>query len=46
MDFITDLFSNLGGVNYQLIIQVALLAAVVLSGPIVIFLLAARGGDL
>ena len=46
MDFITDLFSGPGGVNYQLIVQVALLAAVVLSGPIVIFLLAARGGDL
>lgn len=46
MDFITDLFSNLDGVNYQLIVQVALLAAVVLSGPIVIFLLAAKGGDL
>ncbi|MEG3848073.1 photosystem II reaction center protein Ycf12 [Microcoleus sp. herbarium19] len=45
MDFITDLFSGLGG-NYQLIVQVALLAAVVLSGPIVIFLLAAKGGDL
>ncbi|MCU0544154.1 MAG: photosystem II reaction center protein Ycf12 [Oscillatoriales cyanobacterium RU_3_3] len=43
MDFITDLFA---GVNFQLIIQVALLAAVVISGPIVIFLLAARGGDL
>jgi len=46
MDFITDLFSGLNGLNYQLIIQVALLAAVVLSGPIVIFLLAAKGGDL
>ncbi len=46
MDFITDLFSGLDNVNFQLIIQVALLAAVVLSGPIVIFLLAAKGGDL
>ncbi len=46
MDFITDLFSGLSGVNYQLIVQVGLLAAVVLSGPIVIFLLAAKGGDL
>jgi hypothetical protein len=47
MDFITDLFSGLGsGIDFQLIVQVALLAAVVLSGPIVIFLLAAKGGDL
>ncbi|NJK66746.1 MAG: photosystem II reaction center protein Ycf12 [Microcoleus sp. CSU_2_2] len=46
MDFITDLFSGVGSIDFQLIVQVALLAAVVLSGPIVIFLLAARGGDL
>jgi hypothetical protein len=47
MDFITDIFSGLGSsIDFQLIVQVALLAAVVLSGPIVIFLLAARGGDL
>ena len=46
MDFITDLFGGFSNVNFQLIIQVALLAAVVLSGPIVIFLLAAKGGDL
>ncbi|MBD1883443.1 MULTISPECIES: photosystem II reaction center protein Ycf12/Psb30 [Microcoleus] len=46
MDFITNLFSGMAGVDYQLIVQVALLAAVVLSGPIVIFLLAAKGGDL
>ena len=46
MDFITDLFSGAGNLNYQLIVQVGLLAAVVLSGPIVIFLLAAKGGDL
>ncbi|MFB8796292.1 MAG: photosystem II reaction center protein Ycf12 [Microcoleus sp.] len=46
MDFITDLFNGGGPVSIQLIVQVALLAAVVLSGPIVIFLLAARGGDL
>jgi Photosystem II complex subunit Ycf12 len=46
MDFITDLFSGASNLNYQLIVQVALLAAVVLSGPIVIFLLAAKGGDL
>ncbi|MGL5063357.1 MAG: photosystem II reaction center protein Ycf12/Psb30 [Microcoleus sp.] len=46
MDFITDIFSGLGNINFQLIIQVALLAAVVISGPIVIFLLAVRGGDL
>ncbi|MEG4319097.1 MULTISPECIES: photosystem II reaction center protein Ycf12/Psb30 [unclassified Microcoleus] len=47
MDFLTDILNgSVGGVNLQLIVQVALLAAVVLSGPIVIFLLAAKGGDL
>lgn len=46
MDFVTDLFSGLGSVNFEVIIQLILLAAVVLSGPVVIVLLALRGGDL
>jgi hypothetical protein len=46
MDFVTDLFSGLGSVNFEVIIQLILLAAVVLSGPVIIVLLALRGGDL
>ncbi len=43
MGFITDIF---GGINWEAIIQLTMVAAIMISGPIVIFLLAARGGDL
>ncbi len=46
MDFVTDLFSNLGNVNFEVIAQLTVLALIVLAGPIVIVLLAANGGDL
>ncbi|MEY3866896.1 MAG: photosystem II reaction center protein Ycf12/Psb30 [Microcoleaceae cyanobacterium] len=46
MDFITDLFAGLGSINFEVIIQLTLLAGIVLAGPIVIVLLAFRGGDL
>lgn len=43
MDLLTDLVS---GVNWIVVLQLASLALVVISGPLVIFLLAARGGDM
>ena len=43
MGFITDI---LGGINFETIAQLIMLGAIVIAGPIVIFLLAARGGDL
>lgn len=43
MGFVTDI---VGSVNWEAIIQLAMIAAIMLSGPIVIFLLAAQGGDL
>jgi Photosystem II complex subunit Ycf12 len=43
MGIVTDI---LGGVNWEAIIQLSMVAAIMISGPIVIFLLAARGGDL
>lgn len=43
MGFVTDF---LGGINFEAIIQLTMLAAIMIAGPIVIFLLAARGGDL
>ncbi|MBW4654678.1 MAG: photosystem II reaction center protein Ycf12 [Kaiparowitsia implicata GSE-PSE-MK54-09C] len=39
MDLITSL-------NWEAIVQLTLVGMIMLSGPIVIFLLAARGGDL
>ncbi|WP_431522207.1 photosystem II reaction center protein Ycf12/Psb30 [Limnospira fusiformis] len=43
MDFITNLFSN---VNFELIAQLLMLSLIVIAGPVVIVLLAFRGGDL
>jgi hypothetical protein len=43
MDFINDLFGN---INFEAIVQLTMVAAIMISGPVVIFLLAARGGDL
>jgi len=43
MDFITNLFSN---INFELIAQLLMLSLIVIAGPVVIVLLAFRGGDL
>jgi len=43
MEAIGNFFSS---INFELIAQLSMLAAVVIAGPVVIFLLAARGGDL
>lgn len=40
------LTSIIGGINWEAIVQLTLLAAIMISGPVVIFVLAARGGDL
>lgn len=43
MEFVS---SFLGGINFELVAQLTMLAMIVISGPIIVFLLAARGGDL
>lgn len=43
MDFVGNL---LGGINFELIAQLTMLAMIVIAGPVIVFLLAARGGDL
>ncbi len=43
MDLIANIFSN---INFELIAQLTMLALVVVSGPVVIVLLAAREGDM
>ncbi|MGC9526711.1 MAG: photosystem II reaction center protein Ycf12/Psb30 [Limnospira sp.] len=43
MDFIVNLFSN---INFELIAQLLMLSLIVIAGPVVIVLLAFRGGDL
>ncbi|GEM_PF-299287 len=41
-----SLTSIIGGVNWEAIVQLSLVAAIMISGPVVIFLLAANRGDL
>lgn len=43
MEFIGDV---LGNINWEAIVQLTMVAAIMIAGPVVIFLLAARGGDL
>ncbi|MGB3495746.1 MAG: photosystem II reaction center protein Ycf12 [Elainellaceae cyanobacterium] len=43
MDSITSI---IGGVNWEAVVQLTLVAAIMISGPIVIFLLAANRGDM
>ena len=43
MEFVS---SVLGGINFELIAQRTMLALVVVAGPVIVFLLVARGGDL
>lgn len=40
------LTSILNGINWEAIAQLTLVGAIMIAGPIVIFLLALRGGDL
>lgn len=43
MDFI---FNTFGSINWEVIFQLTFVALIMIAGPVVIFLLALRGGDL
>ncbi|MFP4009279.1 MAG: photosystem II reaction center protein Ycf12/Psb30 [Spirulinaceae cyanobacterium] len=43
MDFIVNTF---GSINWEVIFQLTFVALIMIAGPVVIFLLALRGGDL
>jgi hypothetical protein len=43
MEFISNFVSN---VNWEALVQLSMVAAIMIAGPVVIFLLAASGGDL
>jgi Photosystem II complex subunit Ycf12 len=43
---IDSIFGVFGGINWEAIIQLTLVGAIMVAGPVVIFVLAARGGDL
>lgn len=46
MGFITNLFSVFNGIDFNVIFQLTCVALIMISGPVVIFILAARGGDI
>ncbi|MGK7894270.1 MAG: photosystem II reaction center protein Ycf12 [Xenococcus sp. (in: cyanobacteria)] len=46
MDLMAGIFSSLGNINFNVIFQLTCVALIMISGPVVIFLLALRGGDL
>ena len=46
MDFLSSFSSSLGGINWEVITQLTFVALIMLAGPVVIFVLAFRGGDL
>ncbi len=43
MEALTSVFS---GINWEVITQLTLVALIMIAGPVVIFVLAVRGGDL
>jgi len=46
MEFFDSFLDFLVAINFKLIFQLTCLGLVVVSGPVVIFLLASKGGDL
>jgi hypothetical protein len=46
MGFLTDVVNSVSGINWEAIAQLTMVALIMVSGPVVIFVLAARGGDL
>lgn len=46
MDFLNSFFSTFGNISWEIIAQLTMIGLIFVSGPVVIFLLAARSGDL
>ena len=46
MDLMAGIFSAFGSIDFNIIFQLTCVALIMISGPVVIFLLALRGGDL
>lgn len=46
MDFLNNLLSVFSGINFNVIFQLTCVALIMISGPVIIFILAAKGGDL
>lgn len=46
MDFISDLLSNFGTLNYEVIFQLVSVSLILIAGPVIVFILFAIRGDL
>ncbi|MBU6186308.1 MAG: photosystem II reaction center protein Ycf12 [Synechococcales bacterium] len=46
MDFLSNLLGGLDSLNIEPLLQLTAIALIMLSGPVIIFLLSARGGNL
>lgn len=46
MDFISDLLSNLGNANFEVIFQLISVSLILIAGPVIVFILFAIRGDL
>jgi Photosystem II complex subunit Ycf12 len=46
MEFLSGFIGGVTSLNWEAIAQLTFVALIMLSGPVVIFVLAARGGDL
>lgn len=46
MELIGGIFSFLNGINFETIAQLTMLAAIVVAGPAIVFVLAANRGNL
>ena len=46
MGFLTNILNVFNGIDFNVIFQLTFVALIMISGPVVIFLLALRGGDL
>ena len=46
MDLMAGIFSAFGNIDFNVIFQLTCVALIMISGPVVIFLLALGGGDL
>ena len=46
MGFLASIFDVFSNIDFNVIFQLTFVALIMISGPVVIFLLALRGGDL
>jgi hypothetical protein len=46
MDFLTDITGIFSSIDFKVIFQLTCLALIVIAGPVVVFILANRGGDM